>query len=296
MSMLDLSLDDSTLEALRRCWLGPQGLAVIAHLVALNVNRPSKPEASIVSWCDAQGLTDQGRLTTAGQLVSTSLREYTFWLERGRTTHHSKSHPWLSNDFYRDKEVVEVGSGYGSNLFSIRPVAKRVLGVEPVPIYRQVSPLIAEREGAAPIEIVHGLGEQLPLGDASVDVIVCYSSCQYMDTRRAFAEMARALRSGGQLQVVCGVFDQAMAAILGEFRARPSLGNARHAVEVVINTLCYQHLGRRTLRRHARGTTDAPIYAQEQHQARWMEAAGLRVRRDMTRRVDTDCLMFGEKP
>jgi hypothetical protein len=117
-----------------------------------------------------------------------------------------------------------------------------------------------------------------------------------MDTRRAFAEMARALRSGGQLQVVCGVFDQAMAAILGEFRARPSLGNARHAVEVVINTLCYQHLGRRTLRRHARGTTDAPIYAQEQHQARWMEAAGLRVRRDMTRRVDTDCLMFGEKP
>lgn len=292
---MSLSLDDDTLQALRRCWLGPQGNAAIDHLVALNVHRPSMPEASIAAWCDAQGLTEQGRLTTAGQLVSTSLREYRFWLERGRTTHHGKSHPWLGNDFYRGKDVVEVGSGFGANLFSIRPVARRVLGVEPVTIYRQVSPLLAERERIAPIEIIHGLGEQLPLDDASADVIVCYSSCQYMDTRQAFNDMARALRPGGQLQVVCGVFDQAMASILSDLRARPRLGTAWHVFEVALNTMSYQYLGRRALRRHFQGTTDAPIYAQERHQARWLEAAGLRVRRDMTRRVGTDCLMFAEK-
>ncbi len=295
MSTMSLSLDEETFDALRRRLLGPQGDAVIAHLVALNLNRSSKSEASVASWCDAIGLTERGRLTAAGQLVSTSLREYTFWLERGRTTHHSNSHPWLSNDFYRDKDVVEVGSGYGCNLFSIRPVARRALGVEPVTIYRQVSPLLAEREGMAPIEIIHGLGEQLPLGDASADVILCYSSCQYMDTRRAFQEMARVLRPGGQLQVVCGTFGQAMSSILGNLRERPSLRTARHVVEVALNTMSYQYLGRRTLRRHARGTTEAPVYAQESHQARWMEAAGLRVRRDMTRRVGSDCLMFGVK-
>jgi SAM-dependent methyltransferase len=293
--MVSLTLDDKALEALRRCWLGPQGDAAIAHLVALNVHRPSTPEVSITSWCDAQGLTEHGRLTPVGQLVSTSLREYAFWLERGRTTHHGKSHPWLSNNFYRDKDVVEVGAGFGANLFSIRPAARRVLGVEPVTIYRQVSPLLAEREGVVPVDLVHGLGEHLPLDDASVDVIVCYSSCQYMDTRRAFSDMARTLRPGGQLQVVCGVFDQAMASILGDLRARPSLGTARHALEVLLNTMSYQYLGRRALRRHAQGTTDAPVYPQEDHQARWMETAGLRVRRDMTRRVGSDCLMFGEK-
>lgn len=296
MSTMSLSLDDEALAALRRCWLGPQGDAVIAHLVALSMHRTSNPEASITSWCDAHGLTAHGRLTTRGQMVGTSLREYMFWVERGRTTHHSRSHPWLSNDFYRGKYVVEVGSGYGCNLFSIRPAALRVLGVEPVTIYRQVSPLLAEREGVAPIEIIDGLGEHLPLGNDSVDVLVCYSSCQYMDTRQAFNDMARVLKPGGQLQVVCGVFDQAMAAILSDLRAHPRLGTARHAIEVALNTMSYQYLGRRALRRHSQGTTDAPIYAQERHQARWMEAAGLRVRRDMTRRVGSDCLMFAEKP
>lgn len=300
---LNLTMTPAQLEAARLALLGPFSDALIDHVVRINLYQPQPPhlDASVAAlarqlgWVSGEGAAAPLGLSTLGQLVSTSLREYTFWVQRQRTAHGEGRHPAFANAAYAGLDVLEVGSGWGCNLVSLQPHARRVLGVEPTAVYRQLTPILCEREGVPTVAVVDGLGEALPLADASFDVVICYSSHQYMDTRAAFADMARVLRRGGQLQLVCGVFDQVMGTLWSQIKAHPRPSLLKHATEVVVNTLSYQHLGRRLLRRGWQGTTDAPIYAQQSHQAKWLEAVGLSVRHDLTLRDGSDCIMVAQK-
>lgn len=52
--------------------------------------------------------------------------------------------------------------------------------------------------GEARLKIFHGAGEQIPLPDASVDLIVCHTVLEHVrDPQRVIAEMFRVLRPGG---------------------------------------------------------------------------------------------------
>lgn len=294
MPSIAMTIAEQDLPRVREALVGPTGSAVIDWMHRLNLRMPLahvtddvKALTRDLGWTDAAG-----RHTPLGFEVSASLREYTFWVERGRTTHGARRHEALADACYSGKAVLEVGSGFGANLLSLSGVASRLVGLEPVAVYRQLSPILAEREGLPPIELVDGLGERMPFSGECFDVVMCYSSHQYMDARRAFAEMARVLRPGGQLQLMSGVLDQFMRVMLQE----PSVSHLKHLVEVTTNTLAYQATGSRWLKRASLGTMNAPIYPTASHLRRWLTQAGLVFRDDLLRRDGSDTIVFADKP
>ncbi len=278
----------------RAALLGDDGDALIAWMVAKNLGQPlpQVPPSVAAAARDAGWTGADDAFTEVGRLASDSLREYRFWVERGRTTHGDRHHPLTAKAAYRGKSVLEVGCGFGANLLSLQGSAARLVGLDPIAAYRQMAPILAAREGLEPLEITDGLGEALPVADASFDVVLCYSSHQYMDCRRAFRDMARVLRPGGQVQLISGQLDQFMAVMRGQ----RGLGAWRHTVEVWLNTRAYQSWGRRVIGGGLLGTTSVPIYPEDRHLERWLVDAGLVFRRDLLRRVNTDTYVFADKP
>ncbi|GAA1794813.1 hypothetical protein GCM10009795_045440 [Nocardioides hankookensis] len=104
-------------------------------------------------------------------------------------------------DVRRGDSCVDVGSGTGTMTRRLARVAGpdgRVLGIEPNGMLRRVA---EERCAAAGIEVefCQGLATELPLPDASVDVVWCERVLQHVpDAQAAVTEIARVLRPGGR--------------------------------------------------------------------------------------------------
>jgi ubiquinone/menaquinone biosynthesis C-methylase UbiE len=99
-------------------------------------------------------------------------------------------------------EVLEIGFGTGHNLPFIPAGVTRLLAVEPSG--RSVE-LARERIDASPIDVeVVGLdGQSLPVGDASVDAVLCtWSLCTIPDGIAAVREARRVLRPGGTFHFI----------------------------------------------------------------------------------------------
>lgn len=99
-------------------------------------------------------------------------------------------------------DVLEIGFGTGHNLPYLPGGVTRLLAVEPAG--RSVG-LAADRirSAAVPVEVVGLDGQRLPLGDASVDAVLCtWSLCTIPDPVAAVREAARVLRPGGSFHFV----------------------------------------------------------------------------------------------
>lgn len=96
---------------------------------------------------------------------------------------------------------VDVGSGTGTmtrRLAALAGPEGRVVGIEPNGMLRTVAQGRAEAAGAT-VEFCQGLATELPLPDASVDVVWCERVLQHVpDAQAAITEIARVLRPGGR--------------------------------------------------------------------------------------------------
>lgn len=101
--------------------------------------------------------------------------------------------------------VLDLGSGPGLDCFlAARKVgpAGRVIGVDMTPEMLERARANAEKIGAANVEFRRGEIEDLPVEDASVDVVI--SNCVINlspDKPRVFREIARVLKPGGRMHV-----------------------------------------------------------------------------------------------
>jgi ubiquinone/menaquinone biosynthesis C-methylase UbiE len=94
--------------------------------------------------------------------------------------------------------VVEVGAGTGLS-FRHYPAGLQVLATEPDPHMLKAARRAA-RKTAANLTLEQAPAEALPLGDASVDTVVCILVlCSVPDQAVALAEAKRVLRPGGSL-------------------------------------------------------------------------------------------------
>jgi ubiquinone/menaquinone biosynthesis C-methylase UbiE len=95
--------------------------------------------------------------------------------------------------------VLEIGFGSGLNLPEYPATVERVLAVDPSGVGRT---LAAKRIAASPIpvEFVGLDGQDIPLGDASVDAALStFTLCTIPDPTRALAEVRRVIRPNGRL-------------------------------------------------------------------------------------------------
>jgi SAM-dependent methyltransferase len=287
-------LSDPALAALRQVLLGADGDAFIRQMVALQGAGVAE-ELDALRAARSIGLVEPDRpaLTAHGWLTADSLREYRFWRERGGRLHAQGQRECLSLAFYTGKSVLEPGSGFGCNLLSLGRTHGRFVGVEPVALYRQLTPLLAEREGLPVPEVVDGSGEHLPFADAEFDVVLCYSAHQYMDVRPALLEMARVLRRGGQLQIVGGVLSIA-GMVRGWLQSR-ELGMIKRDTLTIANTWAYAVVGHRLYVPRGGASTSAPVYPSVRRMGQWMRDAGLALRTDLSGPLQHDRCFIADK-
>lgn len=97
--------------------------------------------------------------------------------------------------------VIEAGAGNGLNFAYYPPEVSRVLAVEPEPYLREMAEHAAAK-APVPVEVIDGIAEQLPAGDATFDAAVAsLLLCSVRDPAYALREMHRVIRPGGQLRV-----------------------------------------------------------------------------------------------
>lgn len=296
------TLDSMQLKQVREALLHEQHSEALIDLIFhLNLSLPLT-EAARFALDTAQQLgwvtkDPSPRLTSTGWLVADPLREYRLWLDRDRRIHGELEHDLLVPERYADKKVLEVGSGFGCNLLSLaRRVPGNFVGVEPMAIYRQFTPILAEREGMNAPEVHAGSGEQLPVADESFDIVLCYSAHQYMDIRKAIKEKARVLRPGGQLQIVGNTLNVYGPASLRSLLKRPSPSATLSVTRTIVNTVGYQWLGRRVWPSLSQFATASPIYPTKNAMCHWMSQAGLTVRPDLIKRVGEETCFVADKP
>ncbi|MEU3708497.1 class I SAM-dependent methyltransferase [Streptomyces catenulae] len=96
--------------------------------------------------------------------------------------------------------VVEIGAGTGANFRHYGPDVEQVIAVEPEPRLRALAEQSA-KTGSAPVSVLPGRAEELPVDDGVADVVVAsLVLCTIADVPAALAEAARVLKPTGELR------------------------------------------------------------------------------------------------
>ncbi len=123
--------------------------------------------------------------------------------------------------------VLDLGAGTGKLTALLAELGADVTAVEPDPA------MLAELRRALPeADSLEGSAEQIPLGDAMVDAVLCGQSMHWFDMSRAVPEIARVLKPGGTLAALWNSDDDRVEWVAGlqeaaEGRASPSLSLRR---------------------------------------------------------------------
>jgi ubiquinone/menaquinone biosynthesis C-methylase UbiE len=113
--------------------------------------------------------------------------------------------PTAVADLHEGETVLDLGSGAGADvLISARRVGPtgKAIGLDMTDEMLELARANAAQAGVANVEFVKGFIEDIPLRDASVDVIV--SNCVLNlsgDKPKVLAEAARVLKPGGRFAV-----------------------------------------------------------------------------------------------
>jgi ubiquinone/menaquinone biosynthesis C-methylase UbiE len=92
----------------------------------------------------------------------------------------------------RADRALDVGCGAGLSTAALAPLARQVIGLEPI------STMLAHRRTVAPhATFVMGQAERLPFAAGSFDLVAAAGSLNYADLSAALAEIARVLTSAG---------------------------------------------------------------------------------------------------
>jgi SAM-dependent methyltransferase len=112
---------------------------------------------------------------------------------------------WLLGRIDPRATVLDLGCGAGTDLLIAAQMAGpqgQAIGIDMTASMLDSARASAEAMGLSNVELHEGLIEQLPLPDASVDVVISNGVLDLVPDKDAvFAEIDRVLRPGGRLQI-----------------------------------------------------------------------------------------------
>jgi SAM-dependent methyltransferase len=109
-----------------------------------------------------------------------------------------------------DLRILDLGAGTGKLTALLIALGADVTAVEPDPA------MLAElRRGLPAANAQAGTAEQIPLGDGSVDAVLCGQSMHWFDMPRAVPEIARVLAPGGTLAALWNSDDDRVEWVAG---------------------------------------------------------------------------------
>lgn len=123
--------------------------------------------------------------------------EFADWYERDRHGGYHALIDAMETDlvlpFAEGRKVLEIGCGTGLILRHVAPVAALAVGLD-------ISPRMLERAQARGLNVVRASATELPFSDASFDLVYSFKVLSHVrEIDRAFFEMARVTKPGGQL-------------------------------------------------------------------------------------------------
>lgn len=123
---------------------------------------------------------------------------------RGRPDYPPQVADWLTGTLglNADKAVIDLGAGTGKFTGWLVATGAQVIAVEPV------AQMLEKLSEAFPeVLAVSGTAMDLPLPDASVDVVICAQAFHWFASKDALTEIARVLKPGGKLGLVWNLRD-----------------------------------------------------------------------------------------
>jgi len=108
-------------------------------------------------------------------------------------------------DLRPGRRVLDLGAGTGKLTRALASTGADRIAVEPLDGMRET---FARR--VPDVTVLAGTAEAIPLGDGSVDAVVCGQSFHWFDVPRAAGEIARVLRPGGGLGLVWNLRDESV--------------------------------------------------------------------------------------
>ena len=148
--------------------------------------------------------------------------------ERGRPSYPAEAIDWLIAA--QARRVADVGAGTGKLTRQLCDRGLDVIAVEPSAGMRE------ELHRAVPgVPVLAGTGEQIPLADGTVDVVIVAQAWHWVDPERAVPEVARVLAPGGRLALLWNrrVEDEEWVADLSTIiGSRGTPGSSRHFPEI----------------------------------------------------------------
>lgn len=113
--------------------------------------------------------------------------------------------PFTSEVIRVGDTVLDVGSGSGTDVLVARDLVGeegRVIGLDMTPRMREKLRAVAAAAGLENVEVMDGQAEEIPLPDASVDVVTSNGVLNLVpDKEAAIREIHRVLRPGGRVQI-----------------------------------------------------------------------------------------------
>jgi arsenite methyltransferase len=114
-------------------------------------------------------------------------------------------YPFAADVIRPGDTVLDIGSGSGTDaLIAATLIGENgvVYGLDMTRAMREKLQRIVEAKGIANVRVIEGNAEQIPLPDASVDVVTSNGVLNLVpDKPAAFGEIARVLKPGGRLQI-----------------------------------------------------------------------------------------------
>jgi len=124
------------------------------------------------------------------------------WFREARRVRYNEYAPWLRAttgiEHVRDKDVLEIGVGLGSDHFTLASGGNRMTALDLSREHLRLTQRHLSLEGFS-TTAVHGDMERMPFADASFDVVYSFGVLHHTDhMEEAVAEIRRVLRPGGR--------------------------------------------------------------------------------------------------